>query len=165
MDLSGPLRPQSALLRYSPWYHVPLGHLARMRLMWSSAKEDYLTVSFLLYRSPGVPLSMEISVSLRLIPRRMFALRNKAPIRSDISRIEYPLTCRSSKTCTFISSYIYTSIACSPYGIDREETTTLFESCLDFRKWSTMTTPRRSDTTVWLECPFSCSRLWPFCYL
>lgn len=136
-----------------------------MRLMWSSAKEDYLTVSCLLYRIPGVPLLMEIPVSLRLIPRRMFALRNKAPITSDISRIEHPLTCPASKTCVWISSYIYTSIACSPHGIDGRETTTLFESCLDFSKWATMTTLSRSDTTVWLECPFSCSRLWPLCYL
>lgn len=81
----------------------------------------------------------------------------KASIRSDISRIEDPLTCRSSKTCTFISSYIYTSIVCSPYGTDRDETTSLFESCLDYRKWLTMSTRRRSDTTVWLECPFSYS--------
>lgn len=78
----------------------------------------------------------------------------KASIRSDISRIEYPLTCPSSKTCTFISSYIYTSIVCSPY---RDETATLFKSCLDYIKWLTMSTLRRSDTTVWLECPFSYS--------
>lgn len=158
MDLSGPLRPQSAMLRYSPWHHVPLGHLARMRLMWSSAKEDYLTVSFMLYRSRGVPLSMEISVSSRLIPRRMFALRNRATIRSDISRIGTPLTCASSRTCTFITSYVYTSIAC----IDREETPTLFLRCLDFRLWNTIASVS-SDTTFWLECPFFCSRLWPFC--
>lgn len=151
MDLSSPLRPQSVFLGYSPWRHVPLGHLAWMRFMGSSAKENYLTVSLLLYRAPGVPLSMEISVSLRFIPRRIFALRNKASIRSDISRIDNPLTCISSnsKTCTLITSYSYASFACSPYGINRDSTTTIYKDCLDSTEWRYLSTFTSSDTTAW----------------
>ena len=149
MDLSGPLRPRSALWGYSPWHHVPLGHLACMGLMGSSAKEDYLTVSFLLYRTPGVPLLREILVSLRLSPRRIFALRNEASIRSDISRIEDPLTCLSSQTCVKIRSYIYTTLACSPDGVRGDDTTSIFTRCLDSTRWRSLTTRASSDTAVW----------------
>lgn len=149
MDLSGPLRPHSPLWGYSPWHHVPLGHLAWMRLMGSSAKEDYLTVSILLYRAPGVPLSREILVSLRLILRRIFALRNKASIRSDISRIEDPLVCRSSQTCVTITSYTYTTLACSPDDINGDDTTSIFTTCLDSTKWRSLTTLASADTAIW----------------
>lgn len=151
MDLSGPLRPQSALLGYSKWHLVPLGHLAWMRLMGSSAKEDYLKIAIVIYRTPGVPFWRGISVSLRFIHHRVFALRNKASIKSDISRIDYPISCpsKSSQTCIITTSYIYTSIACSPYGIDRDVTTTIYETCLDRAQWLSMSTLRSSDTTVW----------------
>ena len=67
-DISGPLRPQSALLGYSAWHHAPLGRLAWRRVLGSSAKEDYLTVYILSYQKPGAVSSTEISVSLRLSP-------------------------------------------------------------------------------------------------
>lgn len=77
-------------------------------------------------------------------------LRNKASIRSDISRIASPFTCASSssQTCVLISSYTYTSIACSPYGIDRDDTTTVLKSCLDSTKWLS-TALRTSGVAAW----------------
>ncbi len=74
------------------------------------------------------------------------SLRNKPSIRSDISRIEDPLTCRSSQTCVRISSYIYTTLACFP---DDDRTTSIFTTCLDSTKWLFLSTRASSDTAVW----------------
>lgn len=90
----------------------------------------------------------------------LVALRNKAFIRSDNSRIDNPITCSSSSSCVPINNYYYTSILCSSDGDG--STHTLYERCLGYKEWATMSTRRSSDTTVWLEYIFLAPRLWSF---
>lgn len=90
----------------------------------------------------------------------LVALRNKAFIRSDSSRIDSPITCASGSSCLRLSNYYYTSVFCSSNGDD--STPILYERCLGYTEWATRSTRISSVTTFWLEYLFLAPRLWSF---
>lgn len=69
-------------------------------------------------------------------PCRITMPQNKVAMRSDISRIDTPISC-SSRTCVVISDYLFTSLACSPYDDGKP---TIYNRCLDSTKYASMPT-------------------------